>query len=242
MTPRFFHHESLTVGQTVALSDSASFHAIKVLRLTDASNVVLFNGDAHPYECKLSRAGKQILATVLKQGPKDPAPPFQRVLAQALLSNEKMAWVIEKAVELGVDKIVPIRSHGAKVRLDPERGHAKQERWQDIAASACAQCGRNTLVTVEPPTTVIEFLSRTSEHTTVLFEPGATVSLARLLTQNQPTAGATLQLMVGPESGFSLEEIEQAKQAGATVVSLGWRILRTETAGLAALAVLETYC
>jgi 16S rRNA (uracil1498-N3)-methyltransferase len=229
MTPRFFHPDTLAVGQTVALSDTASFHASKVLRLTDASAIVLFNGDAHPYECQLHRDGKLVLATVLAKGASDPKPAFNRVLAQALLSNEKMAWVIEKAVELGVDQIVPLSSQSAKVKLDPERGQAKQERWQDIAISACAQCGRNTLVQIASPISFKEFLHSASTHPTVLLEPGSEMSLAQRLTQQRPAAGTTLQIMIGPESGFSFEEVEQAKKAGAQVASLGWRVLRTET-------------
>ncbi len=240
MTPRFFYAEPLTLNQSVVLSESASFHATRVLRLTDASAVVLFNGDGHPYSCTVQISGKKVLATVNAKGKADPKSLRPRVLAQVVLSNEKMAWVIEKAVELGVDRIVPITSHSAKVRLDPERGQSKQARWQEIAISACAQCGRNTGVQIDPPCSLAAFLAADSGASTVLFEPGDFPSLAHILPSMSIQTESPLRILVGPESGFSTEEITQAKTQGAVIASLGWRVLRTETAGLAALAVVES--
>jgi 16S rRNA (uracil1498-N3)-methyltransferase len=240
MTPRFFYAGPLTLFDSVVLSESASFHATRVLRLTDASTVVLFNGDGYPYSCTVQIQGKKVLATIIAQGPADPKPLRPRVLAQAVLSNEKMAWVIEKAIELGVDRIVPITTQSAKVRLDPERGQSKQARWQDIAVSACAQCGRNTLVQIDAPCSLAAFLSTDSAATTVMFEPGDFPTLAQILPAMAIQTEQALRILVGPESGFSREEVAYVQARSAVTASLGWRVLRTETAGLAALAIIES--
>ncbi len=240
MTPRFFHPQPLSAGQTIEMTDSASYHALKVLRLTDASELVLFNGDGHPYSANLAVTGKKAFATIVSKGPADQSAPIKRVLAQALLSNDKMAWVIEKAVELGVDDIVLIASQASKVRVDAQRGQAKQQRWQDIVYSACAQCGRNTVPQVIGPLSFEAFVSSNpASSATVLFEPGNFThfneSLQRLIQNNIET----VRILVGPESGFTAEELQFANQHKVVTCSLGWRVLRTETAGLAALAMIE---
>jgi 16S rRNA (uracil1498-N3)-methyltransferase len=241
MTPRFYQPDKLEPGQSVALTTNASFHAQKVLRLSDASAVVLFNGDGHPYASQLQIEGKRVSARVLEQGARDPVSSFRFVLGQALLSNDKMAWVIEKAAELGVDEIVPLATHSAKVKLDEQRGQAKQERWQELVQSACAQSGRNTVPTVQLPMSLGQFLTPRVNETVILFEPGEHTGFSSLLKSLPADKHHTVRLVIGPESGFIQAEVDFARKSGALVASLGWRVLRTETAGLAVLAIGNQY-
>jgi len=160
------------------------------------------------------------------------------VLAQCLSAGEKMDWTIEKAVELGVSAIVPLQSRRSVVRLDEDRARRRAEHWQRLIVAACMQCGRDRLPALAPVRTLEDWLAEPAAGAPrLVLAPGAAVSIGELAAP--AGSGGPAVVLVGPESGLTDEEMEQARSAGFVAVSMGPRILRTETAGLAALAVLQ---
>jgi 16S rRNA (uracil1498-N3)-methyltransferase len=157
-------------------------------------------------------------------------------LAQALVATDKMDWLVQKAVELGVARIVPLETERAVVRLDGERAAKRIEHLRQVAIAACEQCGRNRLPDVAPVAKLPAFLAACAggDARTLLLAPGATMRLGEV-----DPGGRAIVLMIGPEGGFSDGERRAAQAAGFEAVSLGPRVLRTETAGLAALAALQ---
>ncbi len=243
MPPRFFIEQELSVTSVVALPAGAQHHALKVLRLSHGEPIGLFNGDGYAYGATIQVQGKQASAQILSQSAQDQTNPFKLVLMQSLCTAEKMDWAIEKAVELGVDAIEPIVAARSKIRLETDRAQQKLLRWKDLIISACAQCGRNTVPAIELPKSLVNLdlkhldvnknlilLLDTLEHPPLL----AKVSQLRSVTPIE-----TIRLVIGPESGFTDQERQSLAAQGAISVSLGWRILRTETAGLAALAAIQ---
>lgn len=247
MTPRFFVDQPLDVALSanspITLPDTASHHALRVLRLEDGDALILFNGDGYPYEARLAVNGKKALANLVSTRPRDPQRAVKLTLVQCLSTAEKMDWTLEKATELGVDKIVVVQSERSKVRLDGDRVEKKLERWQDLIHAACGQCGRNTVPTLNYAVTFAHSLSAASLQEfdeTFIFTVGEHPLLVNQMREVQP-ACTSIRLVVGPESGFSDKELEVALKLGARPTSLGWRVLRTETAGPAVLAITEAW-
>jgi 16S rRNA (uracil1498-N3)-methyltransferase len=157
-------------------------------------------------------------------------------LAQGLPEANKMDWIIEKSVELGATAFIPLAASRSVVKLSADRAEKKMRHWQGIMASAAEQCGRNRLPHLAEPVNFTQWLAQTDLHKRLLLSPRATVSLSDWV-RHQPAQALTI--MVGPEGGFSAAEEELALQRGAICVSMGPRVLRTETAGLAALAAIQ---
>ena len=241
MTPRFYCSTALELGAIVTLDEASNHHALKVLRLQDGAAVELFNGDGHAYRATLLVLGKRAQVRIEHVAPRDPPSLFERILVQGISTSEKMAWTIEKAVELGVDKIIPLQSHRSKVKLDAQRAATKATRWQDLIHSACAQCGRNTVPELLAAIDLESLLASGTIHsaaTKLMLQPGSSESLLTSLPQHA-TDNRQIVLFCGPESGFDESEIALLRQSGAQGIHLGWRILRTETAGIAALAIID---
>ena len=261
MTPRFYCSEPLQLGANVALDEASNHHALKVLRLPDQGQVVLFNGDGHAYSGQLLVVGKRASVLIHQKSPADPVFEFERILVQGISTSEKMAWTIEKAVELGVDTIVPLLSRRSKIKLNADQTAGKSNRWLDLIKAACAQCGRNTVPGLVAPSTLESlFLGPVFSQgaTKLMLHPQSCATLLQSLPTprsikpegiksgcikpegliNQATRHQIV-LFCGPESGFDDSEIDFLSRSGATGISLGWRILRTETAALAALAFIE---
>ena len=243
----------MQLGANVALDEASNHHALKVLRLQDQSPVVLFNGDGHAYSGALAVSGKRATALIHQKSPADPVFGFERVLVQGISTSEKMAWTIEKAVELGVDTIVPLLSRRSKVRLDADQIAGKSNRWLDLIKAASAQCGRNTVPRLVAPCT-LELLLLGSliepNATKIMLQPDSAANLLKSLpkpldAKSQGLAVLTgrhqIVLFCGPESGFDEGETDLLERGGAQRVNLGWRVLRTETAGLAALASIDAF-
>ncbi len=255
MTPRFFVDQALDVALTanspIMLPEAATHHALRVLRMGTGESLALFNGNGRPYQAKLEVHGKKALAHILEQGQADPVRAVKLRLTQCLSASEKMDWTLEKATELGVDEIVVVASERSKVRLDADRTEKKLERWRDLILAACGQCGRNTIPSLTAASNLTKTLGRDLEvdpHTTtnanpaLLFTPGEYPTLSRQLRSVAASSDLKLiNLIIGPESGFSPPEIETAIAAGARPTSLGWRVLRTETAGPAVMAVADAW-
>jgi 16S rRNA (uracil1498-N3)-methyltransferase len=229
--------QSLAVGSELTLEDTAADHLVRVLRLRTGDEVVLFNGDGADYAAVLCEAGRRrVTARVLRSEEVATESPLRVTLAQALARGDKMDLVVQKATELGATAIVPLLTERSEVRLDAGRAGKRVEHWRAVAASACEQCGRARLPEIAP-LQGIETWSRSlpgDGPMRVALLPEATMRVRDL---PSPTAG--IVLMAGPEGGLGKRDIAVLTAAGFAGLNLGPRILRTETAGLAALAALQ---
>ena len=234
--PRFYLHEVLTAGRAVSLPDNVVRH-LHVLRLKPGGEIVLFNGDGKAYPARLRVLEKRRAeAEILREEQADNESLLNITLVQAVSGGERMDFTLQKSVELGVGEIRPIFSDRCVVRLDGERAAKRVARWQEIVVSACEQSGRNTVPQVLPPVPYQEALRQMpSERTKLLMS----VRNAQKLDRITPSSDGLI-FMVGPEGGWTEHEERQAFDAGFQAVTLGPRILRTETASLAAIAAMQT--
>ncbi len=234
--PRIYLPLPLTVGATVRLDDNAFNHAVRVLRLKPGAALILFNGAGGAFSATLADVGKrEAWAQVTKFMPGEVESPLQVLLAQSVSRGDKMDYTLQKAVELGVAAIQPLFTERGGVDLNGERLQRKIEHWRGIVIGACEQCGRNRLPELREPLTLHHWLAQSVESgLRLLLDPAAERGLRGL----EPPAGP-VTLLIGPEGGLSRVEIAQAVLAGFNGVRLGPRILRTETAGLAALAAMQ---
>ena len=234
--PRIYLPLPLMVSATVRLDDNAFNHAVRVLRLKSGATLILFNGDGGAFSATLADVGKrEAWAQVLEFLPGEVESPLRMLLAQGVSRGDKMDYTLQKAVELGVAAIQPLFTERGGVDLNGERLQRKIEHWRGIVIGACEQCGRNRLPEWREPLALRDWLAQPAEPgLRLLLDPAAKQGLRGL---EPPTGRVTL--LIGPEGGLSPTEITQAGQAGFSGVRLGPRILRTETAGLAALAAIQ---
>ncbi len=216
------------------LPDSVAAHVSRVLRLGVGDALQVFNGDGHQYAASIVQADKRgVRVRIGASEAVDRESPLRLQLLQGVSRGDRMDYTVQKAVELGVTDIVPVITERCGVQLDAERWEKKREHWQRIVESACEQCGRNRVPAVQPVQRLDAALATPGEGTRLILDPQATLSLPRL-----PVA-AQFTLLAGPEGGLSEQDLRVARSAGFIGVQLGPRILRTETAALAALAVLQ---
>lgn len=234
--PRFFCPTPLAIGTTVSLPDHIAHH-MYVLRLSVGETITLFNGEGGEYNATLiTIEKKRAIAEIKTFSPREAELPYAVTLAQALPEGAKMDWIIEKAVELGATAIQPIAARRCVVRLNPERAAKKAEHWQGIIAAAAEQSGRNRLPHLADLTNFDEWVLQQNLHRRILLSPRAEQSLSDWARHHPPQAVA---LLIGPEGGFSDQEETDALARDVLTLSMGPRVLRTETAGLAALAALN---
>ena len=234
--PRFYCDRPLENGLLLSLPDAIARH-VQVLRLKTGDLVTLFNGSGGEYTGTLTTIEKKNVEVMLKTFSAREAEPAHAItLVQGLPEGAKMDWIVEKAVELGVTGIQPLMCSRSVVRLDEERAAKKVTHWQGIMAAAAEQCGRNRLPSLGTPLRFNQWIHQQNMHRRVLLTPRATESLSAWARHQPPQA---ITLMVGPEGGWSEEEEQLAVHHGALCLGMGERILRTETAGLAALAALQ---
>jgi 16S rRNA (uracil1498-N3)-methyltransferase len=234
--PRFYCSTPLAAGLNIALPDAVAHH-MHVLRLQPGAELRLFNGDGAEYLAQLDSVDKRrASATILTQVARDVELPYAITLVQALPEASKMDWIIEKAVELGVAAIQPLAAQRCVVRLAGERAEKKLAHWQGVVIAASEQSGRNRLARLAPLDDFAPWIAQDDLHKRILLSPRGDQSLAAWARHQPPQA---LALMVGPEGGFTAQEEDAAVARGAIFLSMGPRILRTETAGLAALAALN---
>lgn len=234
--PRFYYPGPLAVGATIDLPDHVAHH-IHVVRLAAGETVTLFNGEGGEYVATLSLVDrKRASAEVKTFSPREVELPYAVTLAQALPEGSKIDWIIEKAVELGAAAIQPLAAQRCVVRLSAERAVKKREHWQGVAVSAAEQSGRNRLPHLAELADFNGWIAQQDLHRRILLTPRAEQSLSEWARHHPPQA---LTLLIGPEGGFSDQEEATAIEHGALALSMGPRVLRTETAGLAALAALN---
>ncbi|KAB2921201.1 MAG: 16S rRNA (uracil(1498)-N(3))-methyltransferase [Dechloromonas sp.] len=233
--PRFYCREALSPGAHVELPEPVARHAVRVLRLPPGAPMILFDGRGGEYLAHIERIERdRVLAELADWRDVERESPLAVTLVQALQAGEKMDFTIQKAVELGVRDIVPVESRRSVMRLSGDRAGKRVAHWQGVAAAACEQCGRNQVPLVAPLERLESWLARPADGVLrLMLAPDGEQALADL-----PPA-QNIQLLIGAEGGLDPQEMMAARQVGFRAVRLGPRVLRTETAGLAALALIQ---
>jgi 16S rRNA (uracil1498-N3)-methyltransferase len=232
--PRLYIHQGLRQGAEIALPEMARAHAA-ALRLKAGEPVRLFDGSGGEYAAVLVQDGRHLRASIGDFVESSRESPLQVTLAQCLSSGDRMDITLQKATELGVSAIQPLQSSRSIVRLDAERMARRLVHWQNVVISACEQCGRNRIPAVAPTADLAAWLvTHTTPGLRLMLAPEAGVGLKDL------RRAPAIMLLVGPEGGLSPEEQKLAEDAGFVGIRLGPRVLRTETAPLAALAALQS--
>ena len=234
--PRFYVDFALSPDSVVELPDNVVRH-LNVLRVKNTEEIVLFNGNGKVYPALPEVLEKRRASVrILREEATDNESPLNITLVQAVSAAERMDFTLQKSVELGVAGIRPVISERCVVRLSGERAEKRVARWQEIVVSACEQSGRNIVPKVLPLTTYAQALQQLPQETTKLL---MSLNRAQKLSDVQPQSGKVV-FMVGPEGGWTEKEEQQAFDAGFQSVTLGKRVLRTETASLAAIAAMQT--
>lgn len=234
--PRFYVDFALSPDSVVELPDNVVRH-LNVLRVKNTEEIVLFNGNGKAYPALPEVLEKRRASVrILREEATDNESPLNITLVQAISAAERMDFTLQKSVELGVAEIRPVISERCVVRLSGERAEKRVARWQEIVVSACEQSGRNIVPKVLPLTTYAQALQQLPQETTKLL---MSLNRAQKLSDVQPQSGKVV-FMVGPEGGWTEKEEQQAFDAGFQSVTLGKRVLRTETASLAAIAAMQT--
>lgn len=227
----------LTCGTLLPLDEDATGHLVRVLRCTEGTPFVVFDGAGVACQAVLKLQGKKAYAALGTRVELARESPLHIELGQVVSRGEKMEFTIQKAVELGVAVIAPLSSERCGVQLDKERAQRKVRQWQAIARAASEQCGRAVVPQINELTTLKSWLARDLDKLSLLLSP-AQGQRINTLGNDVCTAGA-LRMLVGPEGGLSSDEEQQALELGFKALSLGPRVLRTETAALCALSALQ---
>ena len=235
MNPRFFCPDGLLPASDMPLPAAVAHHAERVLRLAVGDPVTLFDGQGGECAASILAFGREALARLGPQLAIECESPLQITLVQALASGDKMDWIVQKAVELGVAAVQPVAAERSVLKLAGERADKRVAHWQQVAVAACEQSGRNRVPVVGEILPLAKYLARPFDGTRLILAPGADGALARKARPGRPVA-----ILIGPEGGWSPAELDLAARAGCAPLALGPRVLRTETAGLAALAAMQT--
>ncbi|HET8819892.1 MAG TPA: 16S rRNA (uracil(1498)-N(3))-methyltransferase [Xanthomonadaceae bacterium] len=229
----------LAVGLRVPLPAPVAAHLQRVLRLGEGDSCVLFNGDGNDYDARIQVAGKrELLVDVTGVRAVVNESPLPVTLVQGVARGEKMDLILQKATELGVAAFVPVDSERSEVKLDAARAARRVAHWRNVLASACEQCGRARVPAIAMPSALAKALDALPVGgTRLLLDPRGTLDVEALRLEDR--LPMSVVLAVGPEGGWSPRDREQLQSAGFEGLRLGPRILRTETAGIAAVAALQ---
>ncbi|WP_180034410.1 MULTISPECIES: 16S rRNA (uracil(1498)-N(3))-methyltransferase [unclassified Acinetobacter] len=232
--PRFYIEADLTVGTTVELTETVFHHWVKVLRAQVGETATLFNGQGGEYHIELVEIAKKSAAVqVLQFNPSNRTPHFTALLGQVMSKGDRMDYAIQKAVELGVSEIQLLTSERCEMRLKYDRDQKKLDHWQGIAIAACEQCGLNIVPKVLPPLSLEKWLESDLPTTKLVLAPNK--DEIDVLADADPQ----FALLIGPEGGLSEAEISAANEKGFVNWCIGERVLRTETAPVVALSILN---
>lgn len=235
---RLFQNTKLIVGEMLRLDEQASHHLARVLRANVGDEVVLFNGQGGEFEAVIKQIDKKgVDVEVRCFNAREVESPITICLAQGIARGEKMDLIVQKAVELGVAQVVPLLTERCNVRLDTARETKRVQHWRAVAVSACEQSGRNRIPEITGTQDLTEWLKQVQADYRFVLSPHIAAKLPELNVANQ----TSIALLIGPEGGLSEEEIQLALTHGFLALNLGPRVLRTETASIAALSVLQ-YC
>lgn len=234
-SPRFYCPTPIAANQTVALPADLAHHAIRVLRLAPGTPIVLFDGLGGEYPARLVIDGKSALAETGARQDTEAELDGELILIQGIASGDKMDWIVEKAVELGARRLVPVTARRSVPSLKGDRLEKRCQHWARVVRSASEQCGRNRLMQVDAPCSLADYLrdpGAAAPDLILCCQPDADASLVQALAP----AANRIALLVGPEGGWSDDELALAAAHHAQSVRFGTRVLRTETAGVALLA------
>ena len=231
-TIRLYQNTPFTEGKTAELDIDNSHHLNKVLRFPVGKNITVFNGDGFDYTALVQDSKKTTSLKVISKARNNTESKLDLTLAQGIAKGEKMDFLIQKAVELGVTRIIPMKLERCVLRLRDEKVQKKIDHWQKIANHACEQSGRSVIVRIANPVSLEELLEETSHHGFVLHHR-AQIGLSQV----QETSKATI--LIGPEGGLTDKEVSDSEVAGYQSILIGKRVLRTETASLAAIANMQ---
>jgi 16S rRNA (uracil1498-N3)-methyltransferase len=227
----------LAVGMRIEVEGSAANHIARVLRLRAGDSLTVFNGAGAEFAASIEALHRDsVVVEVGEERRVNRESALSLTLAQGISRGERMDWILQKATELGCSRIVPLFTERSVVRLDARQSDRKRQHWRGIAIAACEQCGRNTIPEIAPPTDVFEFLSGAAGAgaTRLLLSPTAEVSIDRVA-----ASSGGLIVLIGPEGGLTDTEQECALRLGFAAVRMGPRVLRTETAAIAALTIIQ---
>ena len=235
---RFYHSENLELKYVVELIVQTHIHAAKVLRLKVGDQFALFNGDGYDYLAKVIELSKHKTSVeIIDRYEVNHESPLKITLAQGLAAGDKMDWIIQKAVELGIQSIQPLLTERSIVKLDRERADKKLEHWRTVAISACEQTGRSIIPDILSPIHLVQWLSnqnQTANSLKLILTPAKAQNINHLEKPSSPVV-----FMVGPEGGFSEKEMNLALSSSFVPVNFGKRVLRTETASVVALSIMQ---
>jgi 16S rRNA (uracil1498-N3)-methyltransferase len=235
---RFYHSEKLELKHVVELIAQTHIHATKVLRLKVGDQFALFNGDGYDYVAKVIELSKHKTSVeIIDRYQVNHESPLKITLAQGLAAGDKMDWIIQKAVELGIQSIQPLLTERSIVKLDRERADKKLEHWRTVAISACEQTGRSIIPDILSPIHIAQWLSNQNQIANslkLILTPAKAQNINHLEKPSSPVV-----FMVGPEGGFSEKEMNLALSSSFVPVNFGKRVLRTETASVVALSIMQ---
>ena len=232
---RIYIDQPLRAGETLALPIETAHYLRKVLRLSDNAEVTLFDGSGFDYQAKLEYVGKkQLFASVSNAAATNNESLLDIHLGIGISRGERMDWVMQKCTELGVQKITPMFTERCEVKIDAQRLEKRLTHWRGITISACEQSGRSYLPQVLPAINLAEWIEQsTALHRFILHPEQSNDALPRSLNSSE------IALLVGPEGGFEDSEVNAALEQGFISIQLGPRILRTETAPIAAISAMQ---
>ena len=233
--PRIYTAEEIREGIVIRLDKAAANH-LRVLRLKPGAGVNMFNGTGGEFQAVITDIGNEFVAVNIGQHVvREAESPLRINLAQGISRGERMDYTIQKSVELGVTSIIPLLTERCGLKLSPERAAGRLRHWQGVITSACEQCGRNRLPAIHTVDSLRNWLGQINDDgIRLVMDKRNSCSLSQL---DRPSGAITL--LIGPEGGLTDEELALAKDAGFTGIRLGPRILRTETAGIAAICSLQ---
>ncbi|MEX0730471.1 MAG: 16S rRNA (uracil(1498)-N(3))-methyltransferase [Aquisalimonadaceae bacterium] len=233
--PRIYVDLPLRANETLQLTGDPANH-LRVLRVRPGGPLVLFNGQGGEYAAQLSRLERRAAEVAVgAHDPREAESPIPLTLVQGVSKGDRMDWTIQKAVELGVTRILPVFTERSVVQLSGDRLDKKTAHWRGVVQSACEQCGRNRLPMVDAPASLADALGSALPGLRCLLDPEG----ARRPSQLPAPDAEGITLLVGPEGGLTGQEVAAARDQNYLPVLLGPRILRTETAGMAALAAFQ---
>ncbi len=233
---RIYQARALQTGQAVQLDPLASHHIARVLRMTVAEPVTLFNGDGGEFAGVIRQIDKKHVTVEIQQFiDREVESPLNLVLAQGISRGEKMDFTIQKAVELGIKHIIPLLTERCNVKLDQARSEKRIQHWQSVIISACEQSGRNRIPTILAPQSFAHWLEQSADGYRFILSPHVEQKLPLLSLKN----AEPITIVIGPEGGMSESEIQSAMRKGFLPLNLGPRVLRTETAAIAAMTVMQ---
>lgn len=236
MIPRFHCPFPLAPGAQVSLPEAAAHHALRVLRLKVGESLILFDGRGGEWRAQIVGVGGTVRVVLEEFSERECESPLAITLVQALPSSDKMDWVVEKSVELGVTAIHPVAAKRSVVKLPAERMARRVTHWNQIARAACEQCGRNRVPEVASVLDLPQYLAEAKRQNALCLQLAPEDGIA--LRDLQRPAGPVI-VMVGPEGGWDAGEMQMARTAGFQPLRIGPRVLRTETAGAAVLAAMQ---